>query len=112
MTGCIQDVPMATAAASGPATRASDTAVSAKTYYLNNTKMAADAGRERPAVGTSGLALTGYRLEGDTTLISQHLNQQVQIVGMVQESDVSTAAGKTLKVESVKMVAAKCEPVK
>ena len=114
MTGCIQDVPMATAAASGPATRAGDTAVSAKTFYLNNTKMAADAGRERPAVGTSGLALTGYRLEGDTTLISQHLNQQVQVVGMVQESDASagSTAGKTLKVESVKMVAAKCEPVK
>jgi len=88
--------------------------VSAKTFYLNNTKMAADAGRERPAVGTSGLALTGYRLEGDTTLISQHLNQQVQVVGMVQESDASagSTAGKTLKVESVKMVAAKCEPVK
>jgi hypothetical protein len=34
---------------------------------------------------------------------------------MIQESDASpgsTAAGKTLKVESVTMVAAKCEPVK
>ena len=36
-----------------------------KTFYLNNAIMA-DAGRDRPAVGTSGLSLTGYRLDGDT----------------------------------------------
>ena len=121
MTGCIQDVPMTTAAAASapgnPARAAADSnaAASAKTFYLNNTKMAADAGRDRPAVGTAGLAATGYRLDGDNSLITPHLNHQVQVVGMIQQSDVSpgsAAAGPTLKVESVTMVAAKCEPVK
>jgi hypothetical protein len=121
MTGCIQDVPMTTAAAASapgnPARAAADSnaAVSAKTFYLNNTKMAADAGRDRPAVGTAGLAATGYRLDGDNSLITPHLNHQVQVVGMIQQSDASpgsAAAGPTLKVESVTMVAAKCEPVK
>ena len=113
MTGCIQDVP----APGNPAGAAADSnaAVSAKTFYLNNTKMAADAGRDRPAVGTAGLAATGYRLDGDNSLITPHLNHQVQVVGMIQQSDASpgsAAAGPTLKVESVTMVAAKCEPVK
>jgi|SRR5687768_8833417 len=122
-TGCIQDVPMPPiAAAPGPA-NPGRAAESTKTYYLNNAAMAADAGRDRPAVGTSGLAATGYRLEGDTALISSHLNQQVRIVGMVQSSNASaagaanaaagsTASGPTLKVESVTMVAAKCEEKK
>jgi hypothetical protein len=57
------------AAAPGPATPVRG-AESTKTYYLNNAVMAADAGRERPAIGTSGLAATGYRLEGDNALIS------------------------------------------
>ena len=128
LSGCIQDVPMTTAAiAPGPANpgRAvqANAAESPKTYYLNNVKIAADAGRERPAVGTSGLSAAGYRLEGDNTLISPHLNHQVRIVGMVQSSNASptgaanaapgsTASGPALKVESVTMVAAKCEPAK
>jgi hypothetical protein len=121
--GCIQDVPMTTAAtAPGPANLGRATE-STKTYYLNNAVMAADALRDRPAVGTSGLAVTGYRLEGDTALISSHLNHQVRIVGMVQSSNASpsgaanaapgaTASGPTIKVESVTMVAAKCEEKK
>jgi len=125
MTGCIQDVPMtAGATAPGIPGRASEVnaAASAKTFYLNNTKMAADAGRDRPQVGTSGLAATGYRLDGDSALITPHLNHQVRVVGVVQESDASpagasnaarsAAAGPTLKVESVTMVASACEPVK
>lgn len=125
-TGCIQDVPMA-AITPGPANPAgspeSGAASATKTYYLNNVTMAADAGRDRPAVGTSGLAATGYRLEGDTALITPHLNHQVRIVGTVQSSSASpagaanaapgsTASGPTLKVESVTMVAAKCEEKK
>lgn len=116
LTGCVQDVPMTTAAIANPGRAAeSNAAVAAKTYYLNNTKMAADAGKDRPAVGTSGLVAKGYRLDGDNALLTQHLNQQVEIVGAIQQSDASpgaTPAGPTLKVESVKMVAAKCEPVK
>jgi hypothetical protein len=124
-TGCIQDAPMTTAAAAAPASpgRAESSAASTKTYYLNNATMAADAGKDRPAVGTSGLAATGYRLEGDNALITPHLNHQVRIVGMVQSSNASeagaanaaagsTASGPSLKVESVTMVAAKCEATK
>ena len=126
MTGCIQDTPMAVGAAA-PAIpgRASEVnaAASAKTYYLNNTKMSADAGRDRPQVGTSGLAATGYRLDGDTALITPHLNHQVRVVGTIQQSNASptgaanaapgsTASGPTLKVDSVTMVAATCETVK
>ena len=122
IAGCIQDVPMAAAAKAArptnPGGAESNAVGSTKSYYLNNTKMAADAGRDRPAVGTSGLAATGYRLDGDNALITPHLNQQVRVVGVIQQSDASplgaanTAVGPTLKVESVTMVAATCEPVK
>lgn len=113
ISGCIQDSPMAAAAGAAPA-------AGTKSFYLNNATMAADA-RDKAAVGTSGLAASGYRLEGDDKLFSPHLNHQVRIVGTVQSSNASptgaanaapgsTAAGPTLKVDSVTMVAAKCEP--
>jgi len=116
IVGCIQDAPMTTAAAALPAPAGT------KAFYLNNAKVA-DAGRDRPAIGTSGLTATGYKLDGDNALITPHLNHQVRIVGMVQGSNASpsgaanaapgsTASGPTLKVESVTMVAAKCEPAK
>ena len=124
MTGCIQDTPMAVGATApvipGRASEVNAVA-SAKTYYLNNTKMPADAGRDRPQVGTSGLAATGYRLDGDSALITPHLNHQVRITGTIQQSDASPtgaakaapgSTGPTLKVDSVTMVAATCEPVK
>ena len=119
ISGCIQDVPMTTAGAAA----APSVAGATKTYYLNNATMAADAGRDRPAVGTAGLTSGGYRLEGDTALITPHLNHQVRITGTVQASNASptgagnaaagsTAAGPTLKVDSVTMVSAKCEAPK
>ena len=81
-----------------------------KTFYLNNASMA-DAGRDRPAVGTSGLASKGYRLDGDTEKLTPHLNHQVRIVGIVQTAaDAGLGAVPTLKVDSVTMVSAKCEP--
>ena len=118
ISGCIQDAPMATAAAALPAPAGAD-----KTFYLNNPTMAADAGRNQGAVGTSGLSLTGYRLEGESKVISPHLNHQVRITGNVQSSSASatgaarsapgsTASMPTLKVDSVAMVSAKCEPAK
>jgi hypothetical protein len=107
ISGCIQDTPMVTASAakSGDAP-----AAAVKAFYLNNATMAADAGR--PAVGTSGLSSTGYRLDGDTEKLSPHLNHQVRIVGTVNTSSASAAgaAAQTLKVDSVTMVSAKCEP--
>jgi hypothetical protein len=113
ITGCIQDAPMATAAA-----KPAEPAAGAKMFYLNNATMA-DAGRDKAAVGTSGLSATGYRLEGEEKLISPHLNHEVRITGMVQSSSASatgaaaaapgsTAAGATLKVDKVEMVSATC----
>jgi hypothetical protein len=110
IVGCMQDAPMITAAApTAPA--------GAKGFYLNNAK-AADAGRDRPAVGTSGLIATGYKLDGDNAEFTPHLNHQVRIVGTVQTAAAPAAgatgkdAGPTLKVESVAMVSAKCDGAK
>jgi hypothetical protein len=120
ITGCIQDVPMTAAGAAAPAPAAREGATTA--YYLNNATM--DAARDRgAAVGTSGLSATGYRLEGDSKLITPHLNHQVRIAGMVQSSSASptgaanaspgsTAAVPTLKIDTVTMLSAKCEAAK
>jgi hypothetical protein len=104
ISGCIQDAPMATAAAK-PAEPA---VAGTKTFYLNNA-MAAAAG-DKPAVGTTGLTSTGYRLEGEEKLISPHLNHQVRVIGTVQSTGAPAGAPATLKVEKVEMVSAKCEP--
>jgi len=119
ITGCIQDTPMTAAGATTPAPAARQGATAA--YFLNNATM--DAAKDRGAVGTSGLSASGYRLEGDTKLITPHLNHQVRVVGMVQSSSASptgaanaspgsTAAAPTLRVESVTMLSAKCEEKK
>lgn len=119
VTGCVRDTPMTAAGASTPAPAARQGATTA--YFLNNATP--DSAKDRAAVGTSGLSATGYRLEGDTKLITPHLNHQVRIVGMVQSSSASatgaasaspgsTAAAPTLRVESVTMLSAKCEEKK
>jgi hypothetical protein len=64
-------------------------------------------------VGTTGTAATAtrYRLEGEDKTISPHLNHQVEITGTVSPASAAgaaAAAAPTLKVESVKMIAAKC----
>src|SRR5688572_23396303 len=106
LSGCIQDAPMVTAAA-----KPAEPAAGAKAFYLNNATMA-DTGRDKPAVGTTGLSSTGYRLEGEEKLISPHLNHQVRIVGTVQNTGAPAGAPSTLKVDSVTMVAAKCDAPK
>jgi hypothetical protein len=106
LSGCIQDAPMAVAAAKPAAPAAGAT----KTFYLNNAAMA-DTGRDKPAVGTTGLSSSGYKLEGEEKLISPHLNHQVRIVGTVEGTGSPTAPA-TLKVDSVTMVAAKCDAPK
>jgi len=106
ISGCMQDTPMAIA---GIKPAEAGAPAGSKTFYLNNVIAAADAGRDRPAVGTSGLSSTGYRLDGDTKELTPHLNQQVRVVGTVQNASPAGAAP-TLKVDSVTMVSAKCEP--
>ena len=87
-------------------------------YYLNNATMKADGERDSDTpIGTSGLKTTGYRLEGDSATIAAHLNQQVRIEGTIQANLVGAgapaapgaAAGPILRVESVTMVAEKCD---
>jgi hypothetical protein len=107
ISGCIQDTPMAIAGAKPGEAAVPD---GSKAFYLNNAIMA-DAGRDRPTVGTSGLSLTGYRLDGDTEKLTPHLNHQVRVVGTVQNAaGAGPKVAPTLKVDSVTMVSAKCEP--
>jgi hypothetical protein len=108
LSGCIQNAPAASASAT--AAGASASASSAPKFVLS-TKGGGAAGAGA-AVGTSGTAMR-YQLDGEEKAISPHLNHQVEITGTVQPAGASaasgaTAAGPTLKVDSVKMVSATC----
>jgi hypothetical protein len=64
-------------------------------------------------VGTSGTATAAarYRLEGVESMITPHLNHQVEITGTLTPTSGSDATVvPMLKVESVKMVSATCPP--
>ena len=113
LSGCIQNAPTASASAAGASASAS-----ASSKFVLATKPAA--GAPGAAVGTSGTAMR-YQLDGDDKAISPHLNHQVEITGTVQSASGAGAAGAggagaaggaaaapTLKVDSVKMVAATC----
>ena len=108
ISGCIQNAPAAGAEAAA-----------APKFVLAKGKMVS--GAAGSAVGTSGTtaAAREYRLEGEDKTLSPHLNHQVEITGTVQSSSASAtgaanaapstaAAGPTLKVDSVKMIAATC----
>jgi len=114
VSGCIQNAPAASATATSGGASAS---ASAAPKFVLATKPAAGAAGGG-AVGTSGTAMR-YQLDGEEKAISPHLNHQVEITGTVQGGGASgaasagagagsSAAGPTLKVESVKMVAATC----
>ena len=100
LSGCIQNAPPAAAGAASDAK-----------FVLADAKMAGPAGAPGAPVGTAGTA-TRYTLSGEEKAISPHLNHQVEITGTVESSGSGDPGGKpaapTLKVESVKMVAAKC----
>jgi hypothetical protein len=109
ISGCIQS-PAAAAATTG----AAPSTPAASKFELANAKVVAGA-----PVGTAGATATAtrYRLEGEEKTISPHLNHQVEITGTISPAGASSAAGATaapmLKVESVKMLAAKCsEPTR
>jgi hypothetical protein len=100
--GCIQNAPPA-----APAADAALSAPAASKFDLANAKVVSGA-----PVGTAGSATaTRYRLEGDEKTISPHLNHQVEITGTVSPAATTgagAAAAPMLKVETVKMIAAKC----
>ena len=105
ISGCIQTAPPAAAAPGGaPTTKPAESK-----FDLASAKMVSG-----EAVGTTGSAATAtrYRLEGDEKTISPHLNHQVEITGTVSPATAGGAGGASaapmLKVESVKMLAAKC----
>jgi hypothetical protein len=108
ISGCIQNAPTASATPGGAAPAAGGAAAK---FVLANAKAATGAG----AVGTAGSAVTAtrYQLEGEEKTISPHVNHQVEITGTVQPAGAGAAAGAAaagpmLKVESLKMIAAKC----
>jgi hypothetical protein len=104
--GCIQNAPPAAPAAG--ATTSTPAAASASRFDLANAKIVTPA-----PVGTAGTSTPAvrYRLEGDEKLITPHLNHQVEITGTVSPAaGNAVTAAPTLKVESVKMVAAACPP--
>ena len=113
ISGCIQNAPAAGADATA-------SAAAAPKFVLAKGKMVSGAAGGA-AVGTSGTtaAVAEYRLDGEDKTLSPHLNHQVEITGTVQRSSASAtgaanaapgsaAAGPTLKVDSVKMIAATC----
>ena len=102
LSGCIQNAP-------APAGAAASAATAPK--FVLSTKGGGATGAGAP-VGTSGTAMR-YQLDGEEKAISPHLNHQVEITGTVQPAGAAAAAGAsgagpTLKVDSVKMVAATC----
>jgi hypothetical protein len=108
LSGCIQNAPAAAATATAGGASAS---ASAAPKFVLSTKAGGAAGAGA-AVGTSGTA-TRYQLDGEEKAISPHLNHQVEITGTLQPAGAAaaagaTGAGPTLKVDSVKMVAATC----
>jgi hypothetical protein len=101
VSGCIQNAPPA-----APAPGATAAASAESKFELADAK----AVPETP-VGTAGTAASTerYRLEGEEETLAPHLNHQVEITGTVSPpSATAEAAAPTLKVESVKMVAAMC----
>ena len=104
ISGCLQTAPSA-----APTAGAAPSTPAASKFELASAKMVSTA-----PVGTTGTAATAtrYRLEGEEKTITPHLNHQVEITGTLSPAAATGAAGATaapmLKVESLKMVAAKC----
>jgi hypothetical protein len=104
VSGCIQNAPAAKADAGGAGAGAS--ASSAAKFILAMKPAGGAAGGG--AVGTAGTGGTRYQLDGEEKAISPHLNHQVEVTGTLDPAAGAGAGAPTLKVESVKMVAATC----
>ena len=101
IAGCVQNAPP-------PAGGASASTSAASKFDLANAKVIS--GTPVGTAGAGAAAATRYGLEGDEKTITPHVNQQVEITGTVSRAAGAAAtAAPMLKVESVKMVSAKCE---
>ena len=101
ISGCIQNAPPA-----APTAGAASSTPAAPKFELASAKIVSNT-----PVGTSGTAATAtrYQLDGEERTITSHLNHQVEITGSVSPATaVGAAAVPMLKVDSLKMVAAKC----
>ena|SRR5688572_12178121 len=99
LSGCIQNAPPAAAGAASDAK-----------FVLASAKMVGAGGAPGGAVGTTGSA-SRYELDGEDKAISPHVNHQVEVTGTIEPTSAAAGAkpaAPTFKVESVKMVAAKC----
>jgi hypothetical protein len=101
ISGCIQS-------AAPPLTEAAAPSSTAPKFELTNAKVISGG-----PVGTAGTtSSTRYRLEAEEKTISPHLTHQVELTGTIGPALPSATAGAAavplLKVESLKMVAAKC----
>ena len=103
ISGCIQTAPPA-----APTAGAAPSTPAAAKFELASAKMVSNT-----PVGTSGTAATAtrYQLDGEEKTITPHLNHQVEITGTLSPATAVGAAATAapmLKMESLKMVAAKC----
>ncbi len=117
--GCVQRGMAATSASPG-AVGTSGTG----SFVLANAKHAGAAGATAPSAGappapaTAANAGTSYRLEWDEAKLSPHVGHKVEVTGTLNDqSNTDTTSGNvaktsgnsaSLKVESVKMIAATC----
>ena len=107
VSGCIQNAPAATAKADAGGAAASASSGAKFILAMKPAGGAAGGG----AVGTAGSGGAKYQLDGDEKTISPHVNHQVEVTGTLDSAaggGAAAGAGPTLKVESVKMVAATC----
>ena len=100
IAGCLQN-------ALPPAGGASASTPAAPKFDLANAKVIS--GTPVGTTGAGAAAATRYGLDGDEKTITPHVDQQVEITGTVSRAAGAASAAPMLKVESVKMVSAKCE---
>jgi hypothetical protein len=124
ISGCLQNAPAmaarGAAAGSGSASPSPAAGAATRPQFILSSAAVSSAAKPGEAVGTAGSAATTYQLQGDATMLSPHLDHKVEITGAIQSSSASatgaanaapgsTAAGPTLRVESVKMLTATCD---
>ena len=110
VTGCIQRSPQSSAAGgAAPTPGAVGTAGSSSRsdsgFMLNSIA------RPSGAAASPGAppAASSYRLDGDDSKLSPHVNHKVEITGSLdQASSSSPSSSPRLKVDSVKMIASSC----
>lgn len=100
VTGCLQSATSGLAGGAAPGAAASSTSRSSVDHFtLTNAKMGSGAGgatgRSAAAGATSLPSGSSYMLEGKTSDLSEHVNQQVEITGRFDSGGSSTSPART-----------------